>query len=64
MLPTGVSGIKLCLYIKSAKLKLCDEVENFGNFIANSTVGETDENVRQAIDEGKYSAKEDLDEPF
>ena len=50
--------------LKSAKLKLCDEVENFGNFIANSTVGETDENVRQVIDEGKYSAKEDLDEPF
>ena len=50
--------------LKSAKLKLCDEVENFGNFIANSTVGETEESVSQAIDEGKYSAKEDLDEPF
>jgi hypothetical protein len=50
--------------LKSAKLELCDEVQNFGNFIANSTVGETDENVRIAIDQGKISAKEDLDEPF
>ena len=47
-------------FLKKQKLKLCDEIQNFGNFIANSSNGEADESVRQAIADGKESARKDI----